>query len=167
MDVRLTHVPVLVLSNKAFDSEDIARLERNARVVLQHKGVWTEAETGASVSRILYGAEFQPAHASALVKRALLYLNDHYSEPITRWQVAGAGNVSEDYLSRIFSRELGISPWDYLIRYRVWQAGRLLVGTGDTIGAIAARTGFSDQAYFSRVFRKITGQNPQSFRQKA
>jgi signal transduction histidine kinase/AraC-like DNA-binding protein/CheY-like chemotaxis protein len=160
MDMRLTHVPVMVLSNKAFDSEDIARLERNTRVVLQHKGVWTEAETGASVSRILYGAEFQPAHASALVKRALLYLNGHYSEPITRWQVAGAVNVSEDYLSRIFSRELGISPWDYLIRYRVWQAGRLLVGTGDSIGVIAARTGFSDQAYFSRVFRKITGQTP-------
>ena len=167
LDERLRHVPALVLSNKVFNSEDIKRLERSSRVVLQHKGVWTDAETDAAVSQMLFGGELQPAHASAMVKRVVQYLNEHYREPISRWQVADSVHVSEDYLSRIFSRELGITPWEYLNRYRVWQAGRLLAGSGDSIGSIALKTGFSDQAYFSRVFRKITGQSPQAFRQKA
>ena len=73
--------------------------------------------------------------------------------------------VSEDYLSRVFNRELNISPWDYLNRFRVLQSKHLLLHSTDTIGVIARQVGFKDQAYFSRVFRKVTGLSPQGFRE--
>lgn len=165
-DPRLRHVPVLVLSNKVFDQNDIKRLEGHSQVVLQNKGIWTDGEMSEAVNRLLLEGEPQTPQTSALVKRAILYLNQHYTQPLSRWQVADAVNVSEDYLSRVFNRELSISPWEYLNRYRVWQAGRLLVSTTDSIRNIALSTGFSDQAYFSRVFRKVTGMSPQEFRQK-
>jgi hypothetical protein len=44
------------------------------------------------------------------VKKAQLYLNRRYSTSITRWKIADAINVSEDYLTRVFKKELGISP---------------------------------------------------------
>jgi YesN/AraC family two-component response regulator len=47
---------------------------------------------------------------------------------------------------------------------RVLQAKQLLLNTTDTIGAIASQVGFKDQVYFSRVFRKVMGTSPQSFR---
>jgi YesN/AraC family two-component response regulator len=46
----------------------------------------------------------------------------------------------------------------------VLQSKQLLLNTTDTIGIIAHQVGFKDQAYFSRVFRKVTGTSPQAFR---
>ncbi|RPH59343.1 MAG: AraC family transcriptional regulator, partial [Chloroflexi bacterium] len=101
---------------------------------------------------------------SALVKRAVAYLHQNYTRPLARWEIAEVVGVSEDYLTRVFNRELGLSPWDYLNRYRVLQAQNLLKTTSHSIGAIAKQVGFSDGAYFSRVFSKITGLSPQGYR---
>jgi AraC-like DNA-binding protein len=98
-------------------------------------------------------------------KQAIAYLHHNYTHPVSRWEIAEAVGVSEDYLSRIFNRELNISPWDYLNRYRVLQSKQLLLNTTDSIGTIAHQVGFKDQAYFSRVFHKVTGVSPQTFRE--
>ena len=72
--------------------------------------------------------------------------------------------MSEDYLTRIFKKELGLSPWDYLNRYRIWMAGTLLRNTGMSVNDVAEATGFQDQAYFCRVFKKIRGFSPSRVR---
>jgi transcriptional regulator GlxA family with amidase domain len=92
------------------------------------------------------------------------YLHQNYSRSLSRWEIAEAIGVSEDYLTRVFNRELGISPWDYLNRYRILQAQNLLRTTNQSIGAIARAAGFKDQAYFSRVFSKQNGVSPQEYR---
>lgn len=163
-DPRLRAVPVVVLSSKSLSQEDVRRLERHARVVFQSKGVWTEAEASAALHRALFGADHLPAHTGALVKRALAYLQQNYSRPLARWEIAAAVGVSEDYLTRVFNRELGISPWDYLTRYRVLHAKELLRTSQLSIGAVARAAGFKDQAYFSRVFSRHTGLSPQAYR---
>ena len=101
---------------------------------------------------------------SALVKRAVAYFQQNYHRPLSRWEIAGAIDVSEDYLSRLFRHELDISPWDYLNRYRILQAMQRLRCTGDDIATIARQVGFKDPAYFSRVFRKVTGLSPTVYR---
>jgi len=165
-DARLRLVPVLLLSHKVFTPEDIKRIERHTHVTLQSKGIWDDRETGDAMLRLLSGADTPPVHTSTLVKRALAYMARHYQQALSRWQVAEAVNVSEDYLSRVFSRELGLSPWDFLNRYRIHQACRLLVGTNESIRTIALQVGFNDQAYFSRVFRKGMGCTPQEYRSR-
>lgn len=72
----------------------------------------------------------------------------------------------EDYISRVFIRELNISPWGYLNRYRVLQSKQMLKNTTNTIGSIAKQVGFKDQTYFGCVFHKITAVSPQGFRNK-
>jgi transcriptional regulator GlxA family with amidase domain len=142
----------------------VKRIERHARVTLHSKGVLSEEETSAALNRALFGTEALPPHTSALVKRALAYLHQNYARPLARWEIAEAVGVSEDYLSRVFSRELGLSPWDYLNRYRIQRAKELLRSTNDSIRSIAHQVGFKDQAYFSRVFRKQAGSSPNEFR---
>lgn len=115
----------------------------------------------ARVKAILSGtASILPALTGIIVKRAMAYLHSHAAEQVSRWQVAEAVHVSEDYLTRIFRRETGVSPWDYLIRCRIERAVKLLRTTGMTISEVAFRTGFQDQAYFCRVFKKIMGDSP-------
>jgi AraC-like DNA-binding protein len=163
-DPHLRQVPVIILSNKAISLEDVKRLEKHYHVVFQSKGIWSEAETVSALHRALFGTDILPPHTSALVKQAVAYLHENYAHPLSRWEIAEAVGVSEDYLSRVFSRELGLTPWDYLNRYRILQAKELLLNTTENIGIISHQVGFKDKAYFSRVFHKTTGQSPQAFR---
>jgi len=164
-DPNLRQVPVIILSNKMLSLEDVKRIESHTRVKLQSKGIWSDAETITALNRTILGTDVLSASTSRAVKQAIAYIQQNYTRPISRWEIAEAVGVSEDYLSRVFSRELNISPWDYLNRYRVLQSKHLLLNTADTIGAIAHRMGFKDQAYFSRIFRKGTGMSPQGFRE--
>jgi signal transduction histidine kinase/DNA-binding LacI/PurR family transcriptional regulator/AraC-like DNA-binding protein len=163
-DPRWRQVPVLILSSKQLSLEDVKRLEHHARVTLQSKGVWSEAETISALNRALFGSEMLPAHTSALAKRAIAYLHQNFFRPLSRWEIAEAVGISEDYLTRVFTRELNVSPWDYLNRYRILQAQHLLRNTTFPIGVIARQVGFNDAAYFSRVFNKITGISPNEYR---
>lgn len=164
-DSNLRQVPVVILSNKGLSLEDVKRIESHSRVTLQSKGIWTDAETIIAMNRAIFGADELPAHTSGLVKQAVAYLHQNYKRSISRREIAEAVGVSEDYLSRVFNRELNLSLWDYLNRYRILQSKQLLLDTTDTIGAIAHQVGFKDQAYFSRVFNKVTGSSPQAFRE--
>ncbi len=163
-DEKLYSIPVILLTNKVFASEDVRALERHSRVLLQNKGIWTDADLELGISRLLGGGEAQGAPTSALVRRTVAFLNLHYRENISRWKLAEAVSLSEDYVSRIFRRELGITPWDYLTRLRIQKAKERLMSGGESVALVAEAVGFSDQAYFSRVFRKVTGTNPAAFR---
>jgi YesN/AraC family two-component response regulator len=163
-DANLRHVPVIVLSNKVLSLDDVKRIEGHAHVTLQSKGIWSDEETITALNRAIFESDYLPAHTSALVKQAIAYLHQNYRRPVSRWEIAEAVGVSEDYLSRVFNRELNLSPWDYLNRYRVLQSKQLLLNTTETVGSIARQVGFRDQAYFSRVFHKVTGMSPQGFR---
>jgi signal transduction histidine kinase/DNA-binding LacI/PurR family transcriptional regulator/AraC-like DNA-binding protein len=164
-DPQTRHVPVVILSNKLITLDDVKRLEGHALVTLQSKGILSEAEIVATLNRALFGADTLPPQTSALVKRAIAYLHQNYARPLSRWEIAEAIGVSQDYLSRVFNRELGLSPWSYLNRYRIGQAKALLRGTSDSVQAIAHQVGFKDQAYFSRVFHSLTGVSPRAFRE--
>jgi len=163
-DNRLRRVPVIVLTNRVLDDAEVRRIERHARVTLQSKGVWSDGETVSALHRSLFGTECLPPQTGALVKRAAAWLARNHAREISRWQLAEAVGASPDYIGRIFHRELGISPVDYHNRYRVHRARELLEGTAESVKAIAGSVGFHDQAYFSRVFRKVTGKAPQQFR---
>ncbi|MBN1976645.1 MAG: helix-turn-helix domain-containing protein [Anaerolineae bacterium] len=159
--------PVLVLTGRMLTLEDIKQLEGHAMVTFQGKGVLSEEETTASLHRLLLGADALPPHTSSLVKRAVVYLHQNYHKPLSRWEIAKAIGVSENYLTHVFGRELGLSPWQYLNRYRIKQAQELLRRTNDSITAVALQVGFNDPAYFSRVFRKQVGLSPSTYREQA
>jgi DNA-binding LacI/PurR family transcriptional regulator/AraC-like DNA-binding protein/signal transduction histidine kinase len=163
-DARLPDLPAIVLSGRTITADDVRRAEPHGRAVLLGKGILSEAETVELLGRLLTPGSPASARSGLLVKHALAYLHQHYHHQITRRQVAQAAGMSEDYLSRLFHRELGLSPWDYLNRLRIQQAKERLRDSDDSIQVVARRVGFHDRAYFSRIFRKLTGMSPQSFR---
>jgi signal transduction histidine kinase/ABC-type sugar transport system substrate-binding protein/AraC-like DNA-binding protein len=156
-------VPVLVMSGKLLSMEDIRRLDY-ARVTFESKELLSNDEAVALLRKILNSGEALPQPTSILVKAVMAYLHQNYALPVTRREIAQAVGVSPNYLSRIFHQEVGISAWDCLNRFRILKARELLRNSTDTITAIATQVGFDDSTYFSRVFRKHTGQSPQSYR---
>ncbi|GAB1483238.1 hypothetical protein MASR2M78_20540 [Treponema sp.] len=163
---KLPLIPVLVLVERIDKETDIEPLYAIPHLILCNRGIARSAEFAERIRSLLSGQETLPTHTGALVKKAVLYFNRHATTPIVRWKLADSVHVSEDYLTRIFHRELGLSLWEYLNRYRILLATELLLQTNETIQEIAQRTGFQDQAYFCRVFKKYHGVPPGKLRSK-
>lgn len=159
-------VPVIVMSGHPLSLEDIGRLD-HAHVTFQSKGILAPDEVSAALQRALAGDDALPPATSLLVKHAISYIQQHYRQALSRHELASAIGVSKDYLSHIFHQELGISPWDFLNRYRVRQAKQLLRSTSHSITEIAALAGFDDLSYFSRVFARHAGCSPRAYREQA
>ncbi len=108
-----------------------------------------------------------PPHVNDLIRQTVTYLRqNHADQCLSRGEIAGYVAVSESYLTRIFRRDLGIAPWEYLARYRVERAKELLRITNATVTEIANQVGYNDGAYFSRVFHQETGRSPLAFRRQ-
>lgn len=158
--------PILVLPDSITDDENVELLCSYPKIILCNRGVAESDAFDARIQGIISGDEILPPHTGALVKKAIFYLNKNASTQIVRWKLADSIHVSEDYLTRIFHKEIGLSLWEYLNRYRIFIATKLLYETNDTISEIAESAGFQDQAYFCRVFKKIYGIPPGKIRTK-
>jgi DNA-binding LacI/PurR family transcriptional regulator/AraC-like DNA-binding protein/signal transduction histidine kinase len=162
---RVSDVPMIILIDSILSWEEISWSADIPKIVVYNRGILKSAEMIEQVEALRRGKiRMLPPHTSCMVKKAILYINLNVSATITRWKLADAIHVSEDYLTRIFHKETGISPWEYLNRYRVHVAGMLLKSSNDTIKTVAAQAGFQDQTYFCRVFRSIAGLSPREFR---
>ena len=109
--------------------------------------------------------EQQQAHH--VVKRATEYIDDHYSEDINLQQVAEHVGISQGYLSSLFKRKLDINFVDYVNRVRVDHACVYLKQNYFKTYEIAYKMGFNDEKYFSKVFKKVMGVSPSSYRKNA
>ncbi|MBI5563468.1 MAG: helix-turn-helix domain-containing protein [Chloroflexi bacterium] len=156
--------PVLVMSGRALSFDDVQRLDQ-LYVTFQSKHLLSEDETTAALRRALAADKALPPQTSIVVKQTLAYLQQNYHRALSRQELASAVGVSKDYLSHIFQQELGLSPWEYLNRYRIQQAKALLSNSRASITDIAAQVGFDDLSYFNRVFRKQEGRTPSQYRE--
>jgi two-component system response regulator YesN len=93
------------------------------------------------------------------------YLQAHCTDSISLIQLAQEFNLSEDYLSRAYSKETGESVVASLARYRIMHAKELIRAKPlENLDTIALEAGFKDPKYFFRVFKKIDGHRPSEFR---
>lgn len=105
--------------------------------------------------------------ATSLSRALAAYVADNYAAPMSRDEISAALKVSPNHLSRIFRRDTGLTPWQYLNQYRVLQAQRLLLASELSVTEVAEQVGFNDPAYFVRVFHKETGRAPLQYRKSA
>ncbi|SEK94502.1 two-component system, response regulator YesN [Paenibacillus sp. cl141a] len=98
--------------------------------------------------------------------RLLEYIQDHYADPITLTGVARQFHFNASYLSSYFASYNGEGFSEYLNKIRLEKAMELLLTTELTISEISASVGYSDQSYFTKVFKKQTGISPSQFRRQ-
>ena len=99
-----------------------------------------------------------------LSAQALTYIAAHYAENITVQQLADQLGYQHQYFIRKFKSELSLTPYQYIIHYRLREATRLLRGTTDSVAEIAAQTGFVDSKALCRAFKQKYGVSPKRFR---
>ncbi len=101
------------------------------------------------------------------VEHAVEFIEHHYREELKVSDMADYIGINRSYLTACFQKSIGISPQQYLIRYRMEKARDLLKTTDLPIAAIAADVGYEDALAFSRGFRHMYGSSPKDFRRKA
>lgn len=94
------------------------------------------------------------------VQELLNYLNTNYQEQITSAAIEENFSGNFDYLNRVFKKSIGKTIFVYLNETRIRHAQELLKTTPMKISAIGYSVGFSDESYFSKVFKKYTGVSP-------
>jgi len=94
------------------------------------------------------------------LQKAIDYIRQNYHCNLTIQEVADHCGVHRSYLFQIFTASLGLSPLQFLIRYRIRKAGELLRTTGYSIGEISALVGYPNQMNFVRAFKRLMGAPP-------
>lgn len=101
-----------------------------------------------------------------LIKSIDAYLEEHLSEDNSIVQICSRFMISQPYLSKLFKKYKECTYNEYVIGMKIKKGKALLEGDDYLIGEIADILGFTDQFYFSRVFKKETGYTPREYRRK-
>ena len=95
--------------------------------------------------------------------KAIKFIRSNYQTNINVAEVAKSTGISERYLRNLFSRNLHLSPLDFLNQVRINKAIDCLRNTDLSIKEISFQCGFQSPQYFSRIFKQQTGSTPKSF----
>ena len=101
------------------------------------------------------------------LRRLLLYIQEHYREPVRLADLAKLEDLSESHVSRFFREHLNITLQDYLTRLRVEAAMQMLKNTDLSPTSIAYECGFSDPKYMNQGFQKLLGVHPSQWRSES
>ena len=99
-----------------------------------------------------------------LIRSILLYLDQHYLEPVTIGELAGVFGYNRSYLSRVFNAYVRTGFHPYVNRLRVRHAARLIQTTEAGMGQIAEASGFASVRSFNRAFAELYQITPMAYR---
>lgn len=101
---------------------------------------------------------------SPLVQQALIYIDTNLAGDLSLRTLAQNLNISSSYLSTVFKKETGQTLTDLIAHRRVDKAKELLRTTRLQVQTIAQHCGIVDVHYFSKIFKKLTGMTPKTYR---
>ncbi len=99
-------------------------------------------------------------------KKMLLYLQQNHAAYFCLDEMASHIGLSRSECCRYFKRKSGQTISDYLRQYRIHRSLELLTESDSSISQIAQRCGFSNQSYYTKEFRRLTGTTPKQYRLK-
>lgn len=101
------------------------------------------------------------------IKDAILFIQNHYAELISLDDIAASIHVSKSECCRCFKRAVNLTPFEYLMRYRILQAAdKILQHDRNTtsISELAISVGFNNTSYFNKLFKKYFNCTPTEYR---
>ncbi len=98
--------------------------------------------------------------------RAEAFLAAHFAEDVTLGDVAQHCGLSRAHFARAFRKTMGLTPHQWLLRYRIEQAKAMMQETASTIESVAIACGFADQSHLTRIFTQIAGTSPAAWRRQ-
>lgn len=146
---------------KPSNMDEIEEAIEVMRANLQKKGNFGDSEPKDEAEE-----SKESSSSSFIVKNALAYIEENYTQKLTLSEVAEKNYVSQWHLSKLLNRHTGQSFSDILNHVRIERAKELLKDPALRIGDISEQVGFLDMAHFSRVFKKQEGVSANEYRNR-
>lgn len=109
---------------------------------------------------------FLPIETNESLKKALHFIRNNFSADINMEEVATQAGIGVRYLRKLFSKNLNISPIDFLNQIRINKSLELLKNTECSVKEVSFMCGFKSPQYFSRVFKLQMGVSPRDITNK-
>lgn len=103
------------------------------------------------------------------IKEAILYIEEHFAEPITLDDIADSIHISKSECCRCFQRVLRVTPFEYLLKYRIFYATKLIQHqdpAANSISNLAITVGFGNISYFNKVFKRFLHMTPTEYKKQ-
>ena len=91
------------------------------------------------------------------------FIDAHFADDISIDQLASMACLSPFHFTHIFTRQVGLPPYAYLIQTRIRQV-KTMLANGQRPAAAAQNAGFYDQSHLNRHFKRLTGMTPGQYR---
>jgi AraC-like DNA-binding protein len=104
---------------------------------------------------------------NSAVERAIRFIRENYSEPLSLDDIAGSAIMSRFHFCRIFAGATGVTPGRFLSAIRIYEAKRMLLNTAMNVTDITFAVGFNSLGSFSNHFTDSVGISPGRFRRLA
>lgn len=116
------------------------------------------------LSRFVKAAKPRYASADKRIVQALRYIGENMYGNVTLEDIAHEAYMSRDHFIKVFNREVGCSPIQYIIRQKMMKAQLMLASSDSPIKDIALFLGYDDFSYFSQLFKRHVGKTPLQYR---
>ena len=103
-------------------------------------------------------------HSHDAVKRAVSFIEYNYHREIDISWLASELGLSRGHFTTVFTKATGVSPYNYITKYRIMKAQALLLSSNLNISEIAYAVGFNSVSRFDGMFQKYTGVSPSAYR---
>lgn len=101
------------------------------------------------------------------IKDALIFIQNYYPDSISLDDIADSIHVSKSECCRLFKRAMKMTPFEYLMHYRILQAADQILRNQKgklSVSDLASQVGFNNTSYFNKLFKEYLGCTPTEYR---
>ena len=120
--------------------------------------------TPAPVAEPVRREENEDARTAIMRAEISSFIENHYWEDISMQDAAAVLRYSDAYFCKLFKQCFKVNFSAYLNQYRVDKAKKLILDSRLSLKDVGTAVGYSDANYFTRVFKRLTGQTPSEYR---
>lgn len=112
------------------------------------------------------GAERRTGTDNLYIRKAVEYIQNHFSYPLQVGEIADYVGINRSYLYTLFKEQFGMSPKEYLTNFRITRAAQLLEITELSIDSVAMSCGYQNTLGFSKLFKARMGVVPSVYKKR-
>ena len=106
---------------------------------------------------------YQPNKKENIILPAIEIIKSNFTKDISIIELSQMCNISDTYFRKLFADKFGLNPKEYIISLRINYAKDLLKSGQFKVSEVAKLCGYSEECHFSRIFKKLTGENPNNY----
>lgn len=136
----------------------------SAKTAVQRNGIFAAKSVGSILFSLLSSLETDDGSADQRTAQIADYINDNLDKPFSLKETCEHFYISEEYLIRLFKKNMSVTPYNYYRSLKIERAAKYLTYTSMTIKEIAALSGYKSTSSFSIQFTKVYELSPQKYR---